>query len=75
MAEPRLVTSPFGHQDGLAQHVGVHLVEHRVLLRNAAAVDDAADGHAVLLHALQDDARVEGGAFDGGEQFVLRGVW
>ena len=32
------------------------------------------DGDAVLLHALQDHAGVEGGAFDGGEQLVLRGV-
>ena len=69
------MTSPFGHQNRLAHHVGVHLVEHRVLLRDAAAVDDAPHRHAVLFHALQNDARVEGGPFDGGEQFVLRGVW
>ena len=41
-------------------------------LRDAAAVDDAVDGHAMLLHALENDAGVEGGAFDGGEQLVLR---
>ena len=63
-----------GHQDGFAEHVGVDLVEHGVVLRNAAGVDDAVDGHAVLGHALEDDAGVEGGAFDGGEELVLRGV-
>src|SRR5262249_55379203 len=30
-----------GHQDRLAHHVGVHPVQHRVLLRNAASVDDS----------------------------------
>ena len=73
MAEPRLVTSPPGTRMGLPMHVGVDLVEHGVLLRDAAAVDDAAHGHAVLLEALEDDAGVKGGAFDGGEQLVLRG--
>ena len=43
-------------------------------MRDAAGVDDAVDGHAVLGHALEDDAGVEGGAFDGGEELVLRGV-
>ena len=28
----------------------------------------------MLGHAFEDDAGVEGGAFDGGEEFVLRGV-
>ena len=42
-------------------------------MRNAAAVDDAVDGDAVLLHAFEDDAGMEGGAFDGGEEFVLGG--
>src|SRR5438034_10449729 len=45
----------------------------RSLLRNAAGVDDAAHGDPVLLHALENDTRVQGGAFDGREQFVLRG--
>ena len=62
------------HENGLAEHVGVDLVEHGVVLRNAAGVDDALDGDAVLGHALKDDAGVEGGAFDGGEELVLRGV-
>ena len=62
------------HQHRLVQHVRVDLIEHLVLLRDAAAVDDAADRHAVLFHALENDARVEGGAFDGGEELVLRGV-
>ena len=43
-------------------------------MRNAAGVDDAIDAHAVLGHALENDARVERGALDGGEKFVLRGV-
>ena len=63
-----------GHEHGLVEHVGVDLVEHGVVLRDAAGVDDALDGHAVLGHALEDDAGVEGGAFDGGEELVLRGV-
>ena len=60
------------HQNRLVQHVGVNLVELIVLLRNAAAVDDALNRRAVLLHALQNHARVKRGAFNGGEQFVLR---
>ena len=43
-------------------------------MRDAAGVDDAGDGDAVFGHALEDDAGVEGGAFDGGEELVLRGV-
>src|SRR5262249_19603642 len=46
------------HQNGFAHHVGIHLVEHPILLRDASAVDDAPHRDAVLLHALQDDARV-----------------
>ena len=37
-----------GHQDGFVEHVGVDLIENGVVLRNAAGVDDALDGHAVL---------------------------
>ena len=74
MPEPRLVGVPSGTSTGLFEHVGVDLVEHGVVLRNAAGVDDAIDGHAVLGHALEDDARVERRAFDGGEELVLRGV-
>ena len=37
-------------------------------------MDDAFDREAVLLHAFENDARVDGGAFDRGEEFVLRGV-
>src|SRR6185369_7446048 len=49
-------------------------VERFVAPRDAAAGNNAANGDAVFGHALEDDAGVEGGAFDGGEQFVLRGV-
>ena len=63
-----------GNQHGLAQHVGVDLIEHGVVLRNAAGVDDAVHRHAVLGHALQDNARVKGRALDGREKLVLRGV-
>ena len=63
-----------GDEDGLVEDVGVDLVEDCVLLRDAAGVDDAVDGDAVFGHALEDDAGVEGGAFDGGEELVLRGV-
>ena len=74
MPEPRLVGDAGGHEHGLVEHVGVDLIEHGVVLRDAAGVDDALDGDAVLGHALEDDAGVEGGAFDGGEELVLRGV-
>src|SRR5215475_1025279 len=56
----------FGHQDRFAHHIGVDLVEHRVLLRDAATVDDAPHWHAVLLHALQDHARMKGRSLDCG---------
>ncbi len=74
IADPRLVTSALRHQNRLAHHVGVYLVQHRVLLRNAAAVDDPPHRHAVLLHPLQNHARVKRRAFDGREQLVLRRV-
>ena len=60
------------NQDRLVQNVGVDLVERFVLLRDAAAIDDAPHGGAVLFHASQDDASVEGGALDRGEELVLR---
>ncbi len=63
-----------GHQHRLVEHVGVDLVEHFALLRNASSVDHAIDFHAVFGHALENDAGVEGGALDGGKQLVLRGV-
>ena len=63
-----------GDEDWLAQDVGVDLVQLGVLLGDAAAVDDAADGHAVLFHAVEDDAGVQGGALDGGEELIGCGV-
>ena len=55
------------HQDRLPHHVRVYLIEHGILLRDAAAVDDSADRYAVLFHPLQNDARVERRALDGGK--------
>ena len=63
-----------GHEDRLAEHVGVDLVEHAFLLRDAARVDDALHGDAVLRHALEDDAGVKCSALDGGKELVLRRV-
>ena len=61
------------HEDGTAKNVCVDLVENRIFLRNTAGVDDAANGDAVLGHAIENDASVEGSTFDGGEKFVLCG--
>ena len=72
IAEPRLVTLELGTSTGPTKNVGVDLVENVIFLRNAAGVDDALDGDAVFGHAIENDAGVEGGAFDGGEEFVLR---
>ena len=74
MTEPRRGDVAVGDEHGLAEDVGVDLVERGVALGDAAAVDDAADGGAVLLHAVEDDAGVHGGAFDGGEELVRGGV-
>jgi hypothetical protein len=63
-----------GDEDGLAEDVGVDLIEDGIVLGDAAGVDDAVDRNAVLGEALEDDAGVEGGAFDGGEELVLSGV-
>jgi len=63
-----------GDEDGFVEDVGVDLVEDGVVLGYAAGVDDAGDGNAALGHAVEDDAGVEGGAFDGGEELVLGGV-
>ena len=63
-----------GNEDGFVEDVGVDLVENGVVLGDATGVDDAFDGDAVLGHALEDDAGVEGCAFDGSEELVLRGV-
>ena len=64
--------APCWHENRPAQHIGVNLIEDVVLLRNPARVDDAANGHSVLLHAIENDAGVQSRALDGGEQFVLR---
>src|SRR5271170_4904767 len=55
------------------EEVGVDLVQDLVALGDAAAVDHAVHGRAMLFHAFEDDAGMECGAFDRGEEFVLRG--
>src|SRR5208337_2079597 len=59
------------YQYRLVQHVGVHAVQHLILLRNAARIDDATYGHTVVLHALENNAGVKGGALNRGKEFVL----
>jgi len=73
-ARPEAGGDAGGDEDGFIQDVGVDLVEDFVALRDAAGVDDAVDADAVLGHALENDARMECGAFDGREELVLRGV-
>src|SRR5690348_2855176 len=63
-----------GNENGAAKDIGVNLIEHGIFLRDAAGIDDALDFDAVFGHAIEDDARVEGGAFDGGEELVLSRV-
>src|SRR5580658_5180795 len=62
------------HENRLVEHVGVDLVEKRILPWNSAAIDDARDGSAVRLHVLEDDAGMKRSAFDGREQLVFRTV-
>src|SRR5215469_1368629 len=62
------------HENRLVQYVGVNPVERWVALRNASPVDHAGYRNSVLLHALKNDARVEGSPFDGGEEFIRCGV-
>src|SRR5260370_40428268 len=59
-----------GNEDGLAEHICVYLIENIVFLRNAASVDDPANDDAVLLHAIEDNAGVQGGAFDVGKSVI-----
>ena len=59
------------NQNGFSQHIGIDAVEHVVALGDAAAMDHAFDGCAIFFHPLQDNAGVEGGAFYGGEEFIV----
>jgi hypothetical protein len=55
-----------------SQHVSIDLIESGILLRNAAGIDNPAHWHAVLDHALQNNARMERSPFDRGERLILR---
>ena len=48
------------------------MVQHLVLLRDAAAVDHAIDRHAVLGHAFENHARVKRCSLDRCEEMILR---
>jgi hypothetical protein len=64
-----------GDEHGAAGDVGVDLHEQRVFLGDAAGADDAVDGHAVFLDALDDGAGAEGRGLDqGAVDFGLRRV-
>src|ERR1700733_12812045 len=62
------------NQHRLADYIGVDLVEHSVVLWNAAGVDNALDRDTVLGHAFENDARVKRCALNRGEEFVLSGM-
>ena len=59
MPEPRLVGMPAGTSTGLFRTFAYMRLQNIVLLRDAAGVNHAVDGYAVLGHALQNDARVQ----------------
>src|SRR5258708_21063914 len=61
-----------GNEDRAAENVGVNLIEDRVFLRDAAGIDDAFYGAGVFRHAIENDAGMKTGAFDGSTEFVLR---
>ena len=62
------------HQHRTPQHIRIDLIEHRIVLRNAAAVDHAQRRRAIFAHAIENHAGVKRRSFDGREQFVLRGA-
>src|SRR5207253_7749227 len=62
------------HKHRPSKDVGVHLVEHRITLWNAAAINHTLRRSAMLAEPVKDDSRMKGGALDGSEQFILRGV-
>src|SRR5579862_4994345 len=55
------------HQYRPPQHIGVDAVQYIVFLRNTAGVDNALDRDPMVSHAVEDDAGMERGAFNGGE--------
>src|SRR6266567_943705 len=57
-----------------AEHVGVHAIQNFVLLRYPTGIDYALNMDSVAFHAVEDYARMEGGALNRREQFVLRGA-
>ena len=59
------------NQHRSSQNVRINLVQDVVLLRNAARINNASDVHAMSGHAVEDHARVERSAFNGGKQLVL----
>src|SRR5713226_4797405 len=54
----------FGNEHGFIQHIGVNAIQHFIFLRDAAGIDDPADWDAMLFHAFQDNAGVEGRALN-----------
>ena len=48
IADPRLTTLLLGTSTGLPKHVGINLIEHVVLLRNASGIDHALDRNTML---------------------------
>lgn len=56
-----------GDQHRFVEDVGIYAIENVIALRNSTAVDNAPHRSAMFFHPVQNDARVEGGAFDRGE--------
>ena len=54
-----------------SQDVGIDLVQHGVLLRDAAPANHATNRYAVFRHPFEDDPGVQRRPFDRGEEFVL----
>ena len=73
-ARPKASRDPRRHKHRLVQHIGIHAIQHFALLRNPPRINHAINAHTVLRHALKNQPRMERGAFNRGEQLVLRGV-
>ena len=74
MADPKLVTSPVADQNRFVQDVRINLIQHIVLLRNSAAIDEAFHFHAVLCHAIENHACVKRRSFNRRKQLIRRGA-
>src|SRR5882724_3676608 len=59
-------------QNGFVHDAGINAIERFVLLRDPAGIDDAAHRHPVLLHPLENYARVKGRSFNRREELILR---